>query len=78
MNKNDPNDARSVAVAVLGSAACPPVRADDHAAVLKVQAKRHQDLSRPRNQVVCLGGKEFFYAAELIPDQVAPSFSAAR
>jgi transposase len=59
VNKNDPNDARSVAVAVLGSAACPPVRADDHAAVLKVQAKRHRDLSRPRNQVVSLGGKEF-------------------
>ena len=78
MNKTDPNDARSVAVAVLGSAACPPVRADDHAAVLKVRAKRHRDLSRPRNQVVRRGGKEFLYAAELIPDQVAPSFSAAR
>jgi hypothetical protein len=78
VNKNDPNDARSVAVAVLRSAACPPVRADDRAAVLKVRAKRHRDLSRSRNQVVCRGGKEFFYAAGLIPDQVAPSFSAAR
>src|SRR3974390_534848 len=37
--KNDPNDARSVAVAALRSAACPPVRADDHAAVLKGWAK---------------------------------------
>jgi hypothetical protein len=46
VNKNDPNDARSVAVAALRSAACPPVRADDHAAVLKVRAKRHRDLSR--------------------------------
>ena len=36
VNKNDPNDARSVAVAALRSAACPLVRADDHAAVLKV------------------------------------------
>ena len=52
-NKNDPNDARSVAIAALRSAACPPVRADDHAAVLKVRAKRHRDLSRARNQVVC-------------------------
>jgi hypothetical protein len=59
VNKNDPNDARSVAVAVLRSAACPPVRADDRAAVLKVRAKRHRDLSRSRNQVVCRGGKEF-------------------
>ena len=53
VNKNDPDDARSVAVAALRSAACPPVRADDHAAVLKVWAKRHRDLSRARNQVVC-------------------------
>jgi transposase len=53
VNKNDPNDARSVAVAALRSSACLPVRAEDHAAVLKVWAKRHRDLSRSRNQVVC-------------------------
>ena len=53
VNKNDPNDARSVAIAALRPAACPPVRAGDHAAVLKVRAKRHRDLSRSRNQVVC-------------------------
>jgi transposase len=52
-DKNDPNDARSVAIAAMGSAGCLPVRADDHAAVLKVRAKRHRDLSRARNQVVC-------------------------
>jgi transposase len=53
VNKNDPNDARSVAVAALRSAACPLVRADDHAAVLKIWARRHRDLRRARNQVVC-------------------------
>ena len=52
-DKNDPNDARSVAIAALRPGACPPVRADDHAAVLKIWAKRHRDLSRSRNQVVC-------------------------
>ena len=52
-DKNDPNDARSVAIAAMGSAGCLPVRADDHAAVLKVRAKRYRDLSRSRNQVVC-------------------------
>jgi transposase len=51
VNKNDPNDARSVAVAALRSWSCPPVRPDDHAAVLKIWAKRHRDLSRTRNQV---------------------------
>ena len=32
VNKNDPNDARSVAIVALRSAACLPVRPDDHAA----------------------------------------------
>src|SRR6266436_10389538 len=35
-NKNDPNDARSVAIAALRSAACPEVQPDGQAAVLKV------------------------------------------
>ena len=52
-NKNDPNDALSVAIAALRSKARRQVRADDYAAVLKVWAKRHRDLSRARNQVAC-------------------------
>ena len=48
VNKNDPSDARSVAIAALHSAACLPVRPDDHAAVLKIWAKRHRDLSCAR------------------------------
>jgi transposase len=51
-NKNDPDDARSVAVAALRSPGA-QVRADDHAAVLKVWSKRHRDLGRSRTQVVC-------------------------
>ena len=44
VNKNDPNDARSVAIVALRSAACLPVRPDDHAAVLKIWvcAPQHQ------------------------------------
>jgi transposase len=53
VNKNDPNDARSVAIAALRSPSCLPVRPDDHATVLKIWAKRHSDLSRARNQVAC-------------------------
>jgi transposase len=53
VNKNDPNDARSAAVAALRSPSCLPVRPDDHAAVLKIWAKRYRDLSRARNQVAC-------------------------
>jgi transposase len=68
VNKNDPNDARSVAVAALRSPSCLLVRADDHAAVLKIWAKRHHDLSRARNQVACR-----LHAAlcELIPGGLA-------
>src|SRR5206468_152143 len=52
-NKTDPNDAFSVAVAALRSKAKRPVLAEDHAAVLKVWAKRHRDLARARNQAAC-------------------------
>jgi transposase len=74
VNKNDPNDARSVAIAALRSAACPPVRADDHAAVLKVRAKRHRDLSRSRNQVVC---RLHAVLCELVPGGVSKQIHAA-
>src|SRR5215472_10677220 len=53
VNKNDPNDARSVAVAALRSAGVREVRRDDHAAVLKLWSKRYRDLGRTRTQVVC-------------------------
>jgi transposase len=43
-NKNDRSDARSVAIAALRSPARRQVQPDDHAAVLKVSAKRHRDL----------------------------------
>src|SRR6266542_5243708 len=51
VNKNDPNDARSVAVAALRSAGVRAARRDDHAAVLRVWSKRHRDLGRTRTQV---------------------------
>ena len=52
-NKNDPNDARSVAIAALRSAGVREVRPDDHAAVLKIWSKRYRDLGRTRTQVIC-------------------------
>ena len=75
VNKNDPNDARSVAVAALRSASRREVAADDHAAVLKVWSKRHRDLGRTRTQVACR-----LHAAlcELIPGGVSKRISAAQ
>jgi transposase len=75
VNKNDPNDARSVAVAALRSAACPLVRAEDHAAVLKVRAKRYRDLGRARNQVAC---RLHAVLCELVPGGVSKEITAAQ
>jgi transposase len=72
VNKNDPNDARSVAVAAL-RAPGPQVRADDHAAVLKVWSKRHRDLGRLRTQAAC---RLHAVLCELIPGGVSRRLSA--
>jgi transposase len=73
--KNDPNDARSVAVAALRSTARQEVIADGHARVLKVWAKRHRDLSRARNQAVC---RLHALLCELIPGGVADEITAGQ
>ncbi len=75
VNKNDPNDARSVAVAALRSAGVREVRADDHAAVLKVWSKRYRDLGRNRTQVVC---RLHAVLGELMPGGVPKVITAAR
>jgi transposase len=74
-NKNDPNDALSVAVAALRSKSSREVAADDHAAVLKVWSKRHRDLARNRNQVVC---RLHAVLCELIPGGHPKELSAAQ
>ncbi len=48
--ENDPNDARSVAIAALRSDRLAQVRPDDHARVLRLLAKRHRDMARLRNK----------------------------
>ena len=73
-NKNDPNDARSVAVAALRSTARREVRPDDHTAVLKVWSKRHRDLGRTRTQVAC---RLHAVLCELIPGGVSKRLTAA-
>ena len=47
--KNDPNDARSIAIAALRSGLA-LVGPDDHARVLRLLAKRHRDMARLRNK----------------------------
>ena len=48
--KNDPNDARSVAIAAMRSDRLARVRPDDHSRVLRLLAKRHRDMARLRNK----------------------------
>ena len=74
VNKNDPNDARSVAVAALRSPSRRQVQPDDHAAVLKVWSKRHRDLGRTRTQIACL---LHAVLCELIPGGVSKEITAA-
>src|SRR6266702_1964806 len=50
-NKNDPNDAFSVAVAALRSPGVREAGRDDHAMVLKIWSKRYKDLGGTRTQV---------------------------
>jgi transposase len=52
-NKNDPHDARSVAIAALRSTTPRAVRAADHTAVLRLWVRRHRDLARASNQLAC-------------------------
>jgi len=74
VNKNDPNDARSVAVAALRAPGA-EVRADDHAAVLKVWSKRHRDLGRLRTQAAC---RLHAVLCELIPGGVSRRITAGQ
>jgi transposase len=74
-NKNDPNDARSVAIAALRSTAPRQVAAENHAAVLKVWSKRHRDLGRTRTQVAC---RLHAVLCELIPGGIAKEIVAAQ
>jgi transposase len=72
-NKNDPNDARSVAVAALRSPGVRQAEPDDHAAVLRIWSKRYRDLGRTRTQVVC---RLHAVLCELVPGGVSKAITA--
>ena len=74
-NKNDPNDARSVAIAALRSPARREVTAENHAAVLKVWSKRHRDLGRTRTQVAC---RLHALLCDLVPGGISKEITAAQ
>jgi transposase len=67
-NKNDPNDAHSIAVAALRARALRIVEPADHGEVLWLLSKRNSDLGRQRSRVICRLHSPF---AELSPGGIA-------
>lgn len=74
-SKNDPNDARSAAVAALRHRGLRQVTADDHVAILRMLANRHHGLARLRTQAVC---RLHAMLAELSPGGLAGTLSVKR
>jgi transposase len=74
VNKNDPNDARTVAVTALRSRTVREVTADDHCTVLKMWSRRHHDLGRNRTRIACR-----LHAAlcELVPGGIGKAITIA-
>lgn len=73
--KNDPHDARSVAVVALRSSGLPQVGVEDHAAVMKVWIRRRRYLTRTRTRAV---NQLHAVLCELIPGGFPREISAAQ
>jgi transposase len=67
-NKNDPNDAHSIAIAALRAPALRTVQPADHGEVLRLLSKRNSDLGRQRSRVIC---RLHSLLAELVPGGIA-------
>lgn len=72
-NKNDPNDARSIAIAALRAPRLAKVRPSDHASVLRLLAKRNSQLSSSRTRTTC---RLHALLAELLPGGSAKKLKA--
>ncbi|HEX4531560.1 MAG TPA: IS110 family transposase [Acidimicrobiia bacterium] len=72
-NKNDPNDALSIAVAALRAPRLARVGRDDHAGVLRLYAKRNHDLGRARSRTAC---RLHALLAELVPGGIPKEINA--
>jgi transposase len=73
-DKNDANDARSVAIAALRSPGLRSVKPADHAEVLRLLAKRNQDLGDLRTKLVC---RLHYVIVSLAPGGIAKELNAS-
>jgi transposase len=72
-NKNDSNDALSIAVAALRAPRVAGVGRDDYSGVLRLYAKRNNDLGRARNRTAC---RLHALLAELVPGGISKEINA--
>ncbi len=72
-NKNDSNDALSIAVAALRAPRVAAVGRDDYSGVLRLYAKRNNDLGRARNRTAC---RLHALLAELVPGGISKEINA--
>jgi transposase len=73
-NKNDPNDAFSIALAALRTPRLRPVEPADHSEVLRLLSKRHSDIGSQRIRLVCRLHALF---QELAPGGIAKQMNAS-
>jgi transposase len=73
-NKNDANDARSVAIAALRSPGLAAVERADHRVVLRILAKRNGDLGRERNRSA---NRLHGLICELVPSGITKEINAS-
>ena len=73
-NKNDPNDARSVAIAALRSSELRAVMPSIHSEVLRLLVKRNSDIGVERKRVVC---RLHALLADLDPGGIAKEINAS-
>jgi transposase len=73
-DKNDPNDALSVAIAALRAPSLREVAPADHAQVLRLLAKRNIDIGKHRTRVVCRLHNQLM---ELSPGGIAKELNAS-
>ena len=73
--KNDPNDARSVAIAALRQPGLARVRPENHTQVLRMLAKRHLELTGLRTQAAC---RLHAVILQLRPGGIGQRLSAAK
>jgi len=67
-DKNDPNDARSVAIAALRAPELVAVRVEDHASVLRLLSRRHTQLGWSYNKTAC---RLHALVADLVPGGIS-------